>query len=361
MARRPETKRVAVINPMKSCRPTGIGVAGDAIPALLSDDVAVTSPRLDRWFTWINDAALPAVVRMLFRIGLAQFAPWFFPREGALMFTSHHAPLWRTGRHAIIVYDLIALHLSKQARIQHVFFKRVLPRISRCAGRIVTISETVRVEMRAVFPALGEERFVVIPAFSKALDKAVDGGAYLEMRRAAGYFLVVGARYPHKNLGLVLDAIELMAPALESPFPLLVVAGCSRSLWPTLARLEEAGRVRVIERPDDAEIAALYKTALALAYPSLIEGQGLPPLEAMAHGCPVICSDIPVLRETCGGAAFYVDPHDAFGLARLFGELLSGERAADLAQHRAVAITTIARFSQAELRVRWAAFIEAFA
>jgi glycosyltransferase involved in cell wall biosynthesis len=70
-------------------------------------------------------------------------------------------------------------------------------------------------------------------------------------------------------------------------------------------------------RRSDAEIAALYANATAHVFPSLYEGFGIPPLEAMASGCPVIASDIPVVREVCGGAASYFDPHDASALTAL--------------------------------------------
>jgi glycosyltransferase involved in cell wall biosynthesis len=77
----------------------------------------------------------------------------------------------------------------------------------------------------------------------------------------------------------------------------------------------DPGVVR-LGRVSDGAVRALYENALCFAFPSLYEGFGIPSLEAMLCGCPVIASDIPALRETCGEAALYCDPHEPKSLAR---------------------------------------------
>jgi glycosyltransferase involved in cell wall biosynthesis len=347
---------VAVISPMKSRRPTGIGIAGDAIADLLPVGVAMLSPRLDRWFVAVNDGLLPGAVRALLRLGLAQLAPFFFPRGTRLVFMSHHAPLWRTGRHTIVLYDTIPLQFPTQAPTQTRYYRWGLPRALRCADRIVTISGAVRDEFvaRGYAPV---RTATVIPAWSAAVAAAVEWSGV----RAPRELLVVGARYPHKNIDVVLAALEQLNQASPEPWH-LTLAGADRGLWARawggLEFFELRGWVRTIERVEAAELAALYARATVLVYPSLAEGQGLPPLEAMAAGCPAICSDLPVLRETCGDAAFFFPAGDAGALVRLLTEQIAAGNPAELVRRAAVGRARLALFDRKVLGARWREFLE---
>jgi len=136
----------------------------------------------------------------------------------------------------------------------------------------------------------------------------------------------------------------------------LVVAGIRRELWSrrdSWRRLEADGLVRALDFPLDLELRRLYEGAHCLVYPSLDEGQGLPPLEALRRGCPVVCSDIPVLRETCGRAAFYVDPQDPAALASLLTDLCRGARQTEVDEMSRFASETLDRFSGPEIAERW--------
>lgn len=120
---------------------------------------------------------------------------------------------------------------------------------------------------------------------------------------------------PEKPRGAI-DAITLVNQHLKLP---LVMVGASyrgfRDAGLTLTHgaadvVRFADRVRTF-----AELASLYRAAVCLLFPSFYEGFGLPALEAMAHGCPVVASDIPALREVCGDAAVYCNPHDPSDIA----------------------------------------------
>jgi len=330
---------------MKSRRPTGIGLAGDAIADLLPPGVAVTSPRLDRWFTTVNDGPVPDAGRAFLRLLLAQGARWFFPRNVRLVFTSHHAPLWRTGRHAVILYDTIPLQFPEQAPAQAWYFRKVLPRVTRCADRMVAISAATREDFVARgFPAV--RGATVIPSLAASLVGGPPGPAGA---RAGHELVVVGARYPHKNVDVVLAALVRLNHAPPAPWR-LTLAGVDRRLWARpwggLEYFERRGWVRTIPRVDAAGLAALYARATALVYPSLAEGQGLPPLEAMAAGCPVICSDLPVLRETCGAAAVYFPAADGVALARRIEEIAAGWGGESTERLAAAARERLARFGR---------------
>lgn len=124
------------------------------------------------------------------------------------------------------------------------------------------------------------------------------------------YFLYVGNAYPHKNLERLLEAFK----SLESKVYSLVLVGGEDYFYKKLKeKVEEMGlknEVMFYGPATREELGKLYKNAIALIFPSLMEGFGLPGLEAMANGCPVVCSDIPVFHEIYGEAALYFNPTD---------------------------------------------------
>jgi len=119
--------------------------------------------------------------------------------------------------------------------------------------------------------------------------------------------VVVGGLAPHKNIGLLIA----LAPRLKSAGIRIAVAGLSSSRVFNTAGLESDSNVLIwLGRLSDGALAALLQDSLCLAFPSLIEGFGLPPLEAMALGCPVVASDTASMPEICGDAVLYAPPTD---------------------------------------------------
>lgn len=123
------------------------------------------------------------------------------------------------------------------------------------------------------------------------------------------YFLYIGNAYPHKNLDRLIEAFGEVRN--EQSAVKLVLVGKEDFFYKRqkkhVQKLGLQNSVLFYGKATDAELAGLYKNALALIMPSLMEGFGLPVLEAMAHKCLVLASDIPALREICGNAAFYFD------------------------------------------------------
>jgi glycosyltransferase involved in cell wall biosynthesis len=173
-------------------------------------------------------------------------------------------------------------------------------RAARGADAVVCVSQTTRQDARARW-GVDDARIVVAPH---------GPGQELEVRRSgAEHFLYVGDDEPRKNLALLLDAHGRYRDAAGPQALELVLAGRARSDRPG---------VRSEPCPD---LAALLGAAAALVHPALHEGFGLPALEAMRAGVPVIAGRSPGLVETCAAAARYVDPYDAAELARALGEL----------------------------------------
>jgi glycosyltransferase involved in cell wall biosynthesis len=118
------------------------------------------------------------------------------------------------------------------------------------------------------------------------------------------YILFVGSLEPRKNLRMLLEAWQL--GGFEGAT--LAVVGASGHLFAKLQFESMPEGVRFLGSVKDEMLPALYSGAAGFVYPSVYEGFGLPPVEAMACGCPVAVSDIPVHREVCGGNAMYLDP-----------------------------------------------------
>ncbi len=136
------------------------------------------------------------------------------------------------------------------------------------------------------------------------------------------FLLFVGSIEPRKNLRTLLLAYELLPESFRKEFP-LIVAGFSG--WKNKDIIESFKRlkVRYLGYISDSELSSLYNLATLLICPSIYEGFGFPPLEAMACGCPVVVSDIPVFHETCKDAAFYVDPYSPESIAESIEKILS--------------------------------------
>jgi glycosyltransferase involved in cell wall biosynthesis len=153
------------------------------------------------------------------------------------------------------------------------------------------------------------------------------------------FLLAVSSLSPRKNFQAVIDAVGRLG---EVGFD-VVVAGAANPKVFGRTKLTASDRIRFLGEVNDAELPALYKKAAAFIYPSLYEGFGLPPLEAMRLGCPVIVSDIPPHREVCGEAAVYCNPHDIQNIANQIMNIMSDadlrRRYADLGRTRADVFT----------------------
>ncbi|HEY0343826.1 MAG TPA: glycosyltransferase family 1 protein [Solirubrobacteraceae bacterium] len=207
-------------------------------------------------------------------------------------------------------------------------------RAARGAAAVVCVSQTTRSDARARW-GVDDARIVVAPH---------GPGQELHVERGgAEHFLYVGDDEPRKNLGLLLEAHASYRRAAGPQALELVLAG----------RAHRNGEgVRSEPRPD---LAALLGAAAALVHPALHEGFGLPALEAMSAGVPVIAARSPGLAETCGDAAHYIDPYDAGALATALREL-----AADPALRDELARRGRARAAEFSWQASARAHIEAY-
>jgi glycosyltransferase involved in cell wall biosynthesis len=240
------------------------------------------------------------------------------------------APVWGRFRRVATVHDLTYLHHPEthegiRARVLRV----LVPLAVRRSDRLIPPSEFTR---RDLIEILGTpaERIDVVPHSPRTLRRGEPmPESELRSRFALGdrrVVLSVSAKRPHKNLVALIGALALI-PADRRP--VLVLPG-----YPTWyegelrARARELGvadDVRLLGWLPDRELEGLWGLAELFVFPSLSEGFGLPPLEAMARGVPVVCSNAGSLPEVVGEAALLFDPRDEAAMAAALERLLSDE------------------------------------
>jgi glycosyltransferase involved in cell wall biosynthesis len=234
--------------------------------------------------------------------------PLLARRADLLYCPANLAPL-ASRRNAVVIHDLAALaHPEWYGRAYVAWQRTVLPRIARRARLVMTVSEFSRTEIAERLGVPYESIAVLPNGVSEELSPEADPApAVASLRLDRPYVLALATRSARKNLAALSTAARRLAElGIE-----LVTAGGGR------------GYLRGGERPPGRELGyvpegllpGLYAGARAFAMPSLYEGFGLPCLEAMASGTPVVAADRGALPETCGGAALLADPDDAEAFA----------------------------------------------
>lgn len=240
--------------------------------------------------------------------------PWATRRYDVLFCPGNVAPLMSLhGRTPVVVtvHDLAFRYHPESVSLT---FRRVyevlVPRIMRRADRILTVSEAERDRMLQHFPEAGR-RLVAVANGSRppAPSAEADADADAEQRPpSAPFVLYVGALNHRKNVDGVLTAARRLLD--QRPGLRAVFIGASAPAYSTVAVGDADERMVFAGSVDDEALDAHYRAAELMLFPSFHEASGLPPVEAMSRGCPVVVSDIPALRERCADAAVYCDPHD---------------------------------------------------
>jgi glycosyltransferase involved in cell wall biosynthesis len=250
----------------------------------------------------------------------------------------------------VLVCDMVTYRpeLLPQRRAR-IIEQATLPLAVRRARRLVAISQATADDLVARFPAAGPRTDVVLLAADERYAAAGDGPAPdAGFLRGAGidgpYVLGVGTLEPRKNLPRLIEAFASLPQDLRAGRRLVLVGASGWDTDATTAAIARHGDVvRALGHVAEEDLPALYRGADVVACPSLYEGFGLPVLEAMAAGAPVLTSDRSSLPEVAGDAAVLVDPTDtaaiAAGLRRLLGDRALRERLAGLGRERARAFS----------------------
>jgi glycosyltransferase involved in cell wall biosynthesis len=250
-------------------------------------------------------------------LALASSQPWWAWRQRPDVFwgPAHRLPLAlpRTTARVLTVHDLCWLHAPQTMRVSTRWLDRTLmPQALRAADRVIAVSEAVRGELVAAFPFLAS-RIVVVREAAESLPTPALRSA-LEARGIFDrYVLFVGTAEPRKNLVGLIGAFARLPAAVRDTTQLVVVGGAGWGgvdLDQLLSVHGITSRSRCLRLVDDALLATLYRHAHCLALPSLYEGFGLPLLEAMAQGTPVLTGAFGAMAEIAGDAGELVDCRD---------------------------------------------------
>jgi len=310
---------------------------------------------------WREEAARPYSLTELWRLA------WRARQDEVTLFHAPHyvCPPVLPCPAVVTIHDLI--HLRLPVRHRHPLaplYARVMLRLAvRRAARLIAVSESTRQDLEARLRApLGKIRVIpngVDPIFGPSPAGATPDRALATLGLVPPYYLFVGNPLPHKNLPRLLDAFGGLPPALGS----LALVGVPDRMRATArswcqARGLEA-RVTVLAPVPTETMPAIYRGALALVCPSLWEGFGLPALEALACGTPVLASDRGALPEVVGSAGLLVDPTNVDALREgmytlgVHASLRAAFREAGLARARAFSWDHTAEATLAVYREAW--------
>ncbi|MFQ5830362.1 MAG: glycosyltransferase family 4 protein, partial [Candidatus Methylomirabilia bacterium] len=236
----------------------------------------------------------------------------------------------RRGRRVVTVHDLSCLRLPQyhpRSRVLH--FRLSVATAARFADAFIVPSQQTRGDLLELL-GVSPEKVWVIPDGAASVFKprsATELAPVLDRHRLIerGYLLFVGNLEPRKNLLTLIRAYEHLHELLDNTPPLVLVGSegwRNREILKRLTASPRAASIRWLGYRDDQEVPVLVSGAACLVYPSLYEGFGLPPLEAMASGVPVVVSEVPALREVVADAGLVVDPRDPEQIARAIAHIL---------------------------------------
>jgi glycosyltransferase involved in cell wall biosynthesis len=234
-------------------------------------------------------------------------------------------PILSPSREAVLVHDLSFRAHPEYFPFPIALYMRFLTGVAiRQADRVIVLSEFTLEELRRFHPAAVEKAEVVYPGVDSRFrpeEQSEDKEILRSYGISSDYVLAIGNIHPRKNLSRLLDAYLSLKAARRS-MPSMVWAGVQR--WESDDLVQRARSAGVILPGFVAEdhLPTLYRQAEMLVYPSLYEGLGLPPLEAMACGTPVVAGNATGVPEAVGQAALTVDPTNTDRLASAIAELL---------------------------------------
>lgn len=252
-----------------------------------------------RWYGFSEQLTLPKLLKSL--------------NPDLVHFPHFNVPIFYRGKYVVTIHDLIHQHFQmKRAtthdpltyKIKKFGYKKVFSSAVCHAEKIITPSEFIKKQLLQEW-CVNSHQIVVTPEGVEA--NFLELLKYPEVQEIKKpYLFYVGNAHPHKNIPALIKAFEIvknMYPDLS-----LVLSGPSHHFWEQIKKESHPRGVIFTGFVSEKELATLYKNALAFIMPSLEEGFGIPLLEAMAAGCPVVTSNVASLPEVGGDACLYFDP-----------------------------------------------------
>lgn len=235
-------------------------------------------------------------------------------------------PIFYKGCVVTTIHDLTTIRFINPAKNPLVFklkqsiYKEVIRRAAHKSAAVITPTQFVKDDL-INFARINPDKVTVT---LEAADPIQSPAAVLPDLQNKRFIMYIGRPTPHKNLERLIDAFQKLSA--QHPPLYLVLAGKKDSNYERIAGIAKAKGIKNIIFTDfvtDGELRWLYENCQAYIFPSLSEGFGLPGLEAMQHGAPVVSSDATCLPEVYGDAAHYFDPADTQAMADAINEVLT--------------------------------------
>jgi glycosyltransferase involved in cell wall biosynthesis len=243
---------------------------------------------------------------------------------------TYAAPAWSAAPLVVTVHDISYVTNPEwfSPRDLRVLSAGV-PRSIRKAAHVITVSQSARRQIVDQY-RVPQDRISAIPNGPGPAAKPIEDDearvelAALGLSFERPYLLAVGNLQPRKNLVRLVQAFQTLVESKRHDIELVVVGPKRYRAAEVLQAAASfvSDRIHFTGYLNDRQLAACYRCSAAFVFPSLYEGFGIPPLEAMAHGIPVACSDVEALREVCGDAAMLFDPQSTESIANTIDVIL---------------------------------------
>ena len=244
-----------------------------------------------------------------------------FPKPDVFFSPTHYAPRFSPVPTVISVMDLSYVHYPELFKKSDLYQLRNWTSYSvKAAKRILTISNSSKDDIIKLYHVPEDRVIVTYPGVKQAAQINSSMEKLKEKYTILGEFILfVGTLQPRKNIVRLIEAYSKLV-AQSKKVPQLVIVGKKGWLYEDILsapkRFGVEKGVIFLEFVPDSDLALLYRNALCFVLPSLYEGFGLPILEAMRYGCPVVTSNVSSLPEAAGDAAVYIDPNNTEDIAQ---------------------------------------------
>jgi glycosyltransferase involved in cell wall biosynthesis len=297
------------------------------------------------YFNFLNRQPTPAIklqhtphknfvvpLRIYAKLQSFSFSPpfdVFLPKVDLTIFPNFATwPTMRSKLKATVIHDLTYLYypdVVEEKNLAHL--RRVVPRSVKKADFIITVSEAVKMEIMKEFSISPEKCIVTtIPPDANYFEKNTNEIHEKYHLPTKKFIYFMGNLEPRKDLPTLIAAYRQLSPAIKQEYSLVLAGGngwktekSRQAIKDALAANENVVHIGFV---DSKDTAAFYQQASLFVMPSIYEGFGMPILEAMASECPVLASDIPVLREAGGDAAYYANPKDSTNFTEAIQKVL---------------------------------------
>jgi len=253
--------------------------------------------------------------------------------KGSLYHEPNFIPFRTNLPTVITIHDLSVLRVPETHRPKWVeIFSKRIPEAVAKARRIIAVSEFARQEVIDYFPEAESKTFVTLEGVRDNYQPMSPEATAPYLQRLGlshgRYLLAVGTLEPRKNLARAITAFCALPKETRKHYP-LAIAGMkgwlNHEFEAAITQLVDAGEAKILGFVPDESMNALYAGARLLVYPSIYEGFGLPPLEAMASGTPVITANCSSLPEVVGDAGIQIDPYDCDAIHAALASLIEDD------------------------------------